>query len=158
MRHGRHGKPLDVGRRRRTIPPALRRALDHRDRGCRFPGCGVRVCEGHHVEHWADGGETRLDNLVLLCRRHHRAVHEEGFRVEVRPNSRVQFYRPDGRRILEAPALPAVALSTCEPQRRLEQMLAAEWSVAVGADAGLPAWAGERVDYGAVIEHLYRPT
>ena len=81
MRHGRGGEILDVGRRTRTVSPALRRALAARDRQCRFPGCGNRRCDSHHIEHWADGGRTALDNLVLLCRRHRRAVHEEGFRV-----------------------------------------------------------------------------
>ena len=78
MRHAADGSVLDVGRKSRTVPPALRRALQARDRQCRFPGCNARRCDVHHVEHWADGGATRLDNLVLLCRRHHRAVHEEG--------------------------------------------------------------------------------
>ncbi len=68
MRHGPGGEILDVGRRTRTVPPALRRALAARDRQCRFPGCGNRRCDSHHVEHWADGGRTALDNLVLLCR------------------------------------------------------------------------------------------
>ena len=63
------GAILDVGRKTRTIPPALRRALQTRDRQCRFPGCHARRCDAHHVQHWADGGATRLDNLVLLCRR-----------------------------------------------------------------------------------------
>ena len=72
---------LDVGRRTRPLSPALRRALAVRDRQCRFPGCGNRCCDAHHIEHWADGSRTALDNLVLLGRRHHRAVHEEGFRV-----------------------------------------------------------------------------
>ncbi|MBT8396631.1 MAG: HNH endonuclease, partial [Gemmatimonadetes bacterium] len=69
-----------AGRRTRTVSPSLRRALEARDRGCRFPGCGLRFAEAHHDKHWADGGETRLRNLVLLCRRHHRAVHEGGVR------------------------------------------------------------------------------
>ena len=59
----------------------MRRALKHRDGGCRFPGCGLHICDAHHVEHWAAGGETNLDNLMLLCRFHHRALHEGGFRV-----------------------------------------------------------------------------
>lgn len=69
---------LDVGRRTRVVPPALRRALVARDRGCTHPGCDRphRWCDAHHVVHWADGGETDLDNLVLLCRRHHRMAHE----------------------------------------------------------------------------------
>ena len=79
MQHGLDGSVFDVGRKTRTIPPALRRALQARDRQCRFPGCNARRCDAHHVRHWADGGPTRLDNLVLLCRRHHRAVHGRGF-------------------------------------------------------------------------------
>src|SRR5881397_2521194 len=79
MRHDADGHLTEVGARTRTIPPALRRALQHRDHGCRFPGCGVRVSEGHHVRHWAAGGPTTLANLALLCRRHHRTVHEEGY-------------------------------------------------------------------------------
>jgi hypothetical protein len=99
---GQH--PCDVGRRTRTIPPALRRALSARDRSCRFPGCGVRVAEGHHVRHWAHGGPTTLANLALLCRRHHRAVHEEGYRVERDRDGQLRCARPDGR------PLPAVPL------------------------------------------------
>ena len=68
---------VEVGARTRTIPPALRRALAHRDQTCRFPGCRGQIREGHHVQHWARGGPTALSNLVSLCRRHHRAVHEE---------------------------------------------------------------------------------
>jgi hypothetical protein len=71
-------QPLDVGRRTRLIPPAIRTALVVRDRGCTYPGCdrGPQWTDAHHVRHWADGGGTSLDNLVLLCRHHHRAVHE----------------------------------------------------------------------------------
>src|SRR5438132_608638 len=81
MRDDGEGRLLEVGARTRTIPPALRRALDHRDQGCRFPGCGLRFTQGHHLRHWAHGGPTTLSNLALLCRRHHRAVHEEGYQV-----------------------------------------------------------------------------
>ena len=75
------GEPLSVGRATRTVPPAIRRALVVRDRGCRFPGCDRPPAwtDGHHLVHWADGGETALSNLVLLCRPHHRLVHEEGW-------------------------------------------------------------------------------
>ncbi len=94
---------LDVGRRTRTIPPALRRALDVRDGGCRYPGCGSRFADGHHIEHWADGGETRLENLVLLCRRHHRAVHEGRARACRGADDSVAFFRRDGRVLYDAP-------------------------------------------------------
>ena len=97
MRHAADGAILDVGRKTRTIPPALRRALQTRDQQCRFPGCNARRCDAHHVRHWADGGPTRLDNLVLLCRRHHRAIHEEGFLVRIGSSGDAMFCWPDGR-------------------------------------------------------------
>jgi hypothetical protein len=70
-------QPIDVGRRTRTIPPALRRALELRDGGCTWEGCGAPVgwCDAHHIEHWADGGDTNLDNTRLLCRKHHTRTH-----------------------------------------------------------------------------------
>ena len=91
-------EPLDVGRRTSVISPALRRALIARDRHCRFPGCDrpATWCDGHHVDHWADGGETCLTNLVLLCRRHHRLVHPPGgFGVRI-VDGQPLFSRPDG--------------------------------------------------------------
>ncbi len=109
MTHNGEGRILNVGRKTRLISPALRRALTHRDHGCRFPGCGLRFCDAHHVKHWAEGGETRLDNLVLLCRRHHRCVHEEGYRVERGVDGEFRFFRPDGPEIPQAPVLPDVS-------------------------------------------------
>ncbi|MGI9039017.1 MAG: DUF222 domain-containing protein, partial [Gemmatimonadota bacterium] len=76
------GSVLDVGRKSRSTPTALRRALEVRDRGCRFPGCGLRYTDSHHIFHWIDGGPTSLKNTVLLCRVHHRLVHEGGWTVE----------------------------------------------------------------------------
>src|SRR5436309_2897743 len=103
MTHGLDGHVVEVGARTRTIPPALRRALHHRDRGCRFPGCTVRVGQGHHIRHWAQGGPTTLSNLALLCRRHHRAVHEEGYQLVREPDGELRFRLPDGRLIPEVP-------------------------------------------------------
>jgi len=94
--HASDGSILDVGRRTRTISPALRRALDIRDRGCRFPGCELRFTDAHHVRHWADGGETSLDNCALLCRLHHRLVHEGGWRMGWWGQGRPVFYDPRG--------------------------------------------------------------
>jgi hypothetical protein len=101
---GQDGRLLDVGRKTRTVPPAIRRALEARDRGCRFPGCGLRFTDAHHIRHWADGGATTLSNLVLLCRHHHRAVHEEGFRVEVGPTGRLNFYDSQGLPLPDVPS------------------------------------------------------
>ncbi len=90
-------EPLDVGRRTSVVSAALRRAVVLRDRGCRFSGCNRphAWCDAHHVTHWAEGGETALHNLVLLCRPHHRLVHEGGFRLEML-EGRPVFRRPDG--------------------------------------------------------------
>jgi hypothetical protein len=94
MTHGADGSVLDVGRKTRTIPPAIRRALAARDRQCRFPGCTARRGDAHHVEHWADGGATWLDNLVLLCRRHHRLVHEGGWTIRKGADGEIVVLRP----------------------------------------------------------------
>ncbi|HKK08883.1 MAG TPA: DUF222 domain-containing protein, partial [Gemmatimonadota bacterium] len=96
VEHEADGSVLSVGRRTRSIPPALRRALEVRDRGCRFPGCGLRFTDAHHVEHWADGGETSLENTLLLCRFHHRLVHEGGWRLEWWGKGRAVFRDPQG--------------------------------------------------------------
>jgi hypothetical protein len=101
-----HGNTLSVGRRTRIVPTAIRRALEYRDDSCRFPGCDMRHCDAHHIVHWADGGSTALDNLVLLCRRHHRAVHEGAFRVGRSPTGDVQFHHRDGRCIPAVPDAP----------------------------------------------------
>jgi hypothetical protein len=108
MTNDENGSTVDVGRRRRTVPTAIRRALEHRDRWCRFPGCELRCCDAHHIVHWADGGTTALANLVLLCRRHHRAVHEEGFRVERDSAGGLRFHHPNGHVIPDVPEAPAL--------------------------------------------------
>ncbi len=166
MRHEGAGGVLDVGRRRRTVPPALRRALEHRDGGCcRFPGCGCRYTDAHHIRHWADGGETRLENLVLLCRRHHRAVHEEGFRVELVGGARragrkgsgagrggrvvgVRFHRPDGGVLLEVPEPPEVPE---EPVEALERVHG-ERGIEPDGWTATPLWWGEPLDLGLALD------
>jgi len=101
------GEPLSIGRKTRTVPTAIKRALKARDKGCVFPGCRHRrFVDAHHVKHWSAGGETSLDNLMLLCSRHHRLVHEGGFRIERDYQDRWFFKRPDGR------AVPACGYST----------------------------------------------
>jgi hypothetical protein len=89
----RDGLPLSIGRARRTVPPSLRRVLEARDeRTCRFPGCERRRhLDAHHRTHWARGGETSLDNLVLLCWQHHRLVHEGGYTIEDDPAGGLRF-------------------------------------------------------------------
>ena len=95
---GPEGEVLDLGRKRRTASPALRRALEIRDRGCRWPGCGLRFAEAHHITHWADGGETNQENTLLLCASHHRKVHEGGWKVFLnRKDGTAVFADPRGR-------------------------------------------------------------
>ena len=142
MRHDADGAVLDVGRKTRTIPPLIRRALAVSDTGCRFPGCTSRRCDAHHVHHWVDGGATRLDNLVLLCRRHHRAVHEGGFGVMRGLDGVLTFLRPDGAHLQFAPAAPVGLLGLHDTTPHVT--------------AKLPTWDGTRFDLPWAIDVLYR--
>jgi hypothetical protein len=96
---GAPSQPLDVGRTTRVVQPAQRTALAVRDGGCVFPGCDrpLSWCEAHHLVHWLDGGPTDLDNLVLVCRAHHRAVHEGGWRLQHQPDGRLTATPPHRR-------------------------------------------------------------
>ena len=89
-------EPLDVGRRTPAVPASMRRAVIVRDRHCRFPGCDrpQSWCDAHHVVHWTNGGSTALNNLVLLCRRHHRLIHHRKFGVEI-ADGQPRFNRSD---------------------------------------------------------------
>ena len=153
MTHDAAGNVLDVGRRTRTVPTSIRRALEHRDRACRFPGCTNRLTDAHHVRHLADGGPTRLENLMLLCRRHHRAVHEEGYRVTPSVSGVFVFRYPDGRRLLEAPPMPMPswrgASSPHTPGRR--HLADAD------ASGGAPCPPFERLDVDWTLRTLFRP-
>jgi hypothetical protein len=153
-----NGQPLDVGRRTRTIPPAIRRALASRDRGCRFPGCTHRrYVDGHHIEHWAAGGATKLANLVLLCRFHHRLVHEGGVAIDVLDDGALRFRRRDG-----------VSFETSEHEHARDEHANARrpthWRALVAAhrrhgleinkDTAVTTWRGERVDYHLAVATL----
>jgi HNH endonuclease len=151
MRHDEEGRIVEVGARTRTIPSAIRRALNHRDRGCRFPGCGSPLGEGHHVRHWANGGPTTLSNLALLCRRHHRAVHEEGFQVERGTDDTLRFRRPDGRLLPEVP--PPVAVPA-DPVGALHARHEAQ-GLRLHAKTTCPRWLGERLDVVYAIDVLH---
>jgi hypothetical protein len=94
------GNPLDVGRKQRTVSTPLRRALYARDRGCTFPGCHrARHLAGHHLKHWLHGGETKPDNMTLLCTYHHRLLHEGGFGLVKEADGALRFVTADGRTI-----------------------------------------------------------
>jgi hypothetical protein len=151
MRHDPDGRVVEIGARTRTIPPALRRALHHRDRGCRFPGCGVRFGQGHHIRHWAHGGPTTLSNLAMLCRRHHRAVHEEGYHVDRQPDGELRFRRPDGRPLPEIPPPPEVRGDPVEVLRARHDAD----GLHLHPRTAMPGWLGERLDVGWAIGVLH---
>jgi len=151
MRHDPDGRVVEVGARTRTIPPALRRALHHRDRGCQFPGCGVRFGQGHHIRHWAQGGPTTLSNLAMLCRHHHRAVHEEGFQVERQPDGELRFRRPDGRMLPHVPPPPAIPDDPVGALRARNEAA----GLHLHARTTCPGWQWERLDVGWAIDVLH---
>ena len=146
--HGAKGE-LDVGRKSRVVPAAMRRALGERDEGrCRFPGCENRSwVDAHHIVHWAHGGETKLENLILLCGRHHRLVHEGGFGVSRKADGSPVFRRPDGRVV---PAVPSPARGSAAELRGRNR--AAGIEVLPGALHSLGR--GERYDRGLAVEGL----
>jgi uncharacterized protein DUF222/HNH endonuclease len=151
MRHDAGGRIVEVGARTRTIPPAIRRALHHRDNGCRFPGCGVSFGQGHHIRHWAQGGPTTLSNLAMLCRRHHRAVHEEGYQVERQSDGELKFRRPDGRVLPDVPPPRTVPDNPVHALRRRN----AGAGLDLGAHTLRPGWLGEPLDVGYAISVLH---
>ncbi len=137
----KEGETLSVGRKTRTIPPAIRRALMRRDHGCRFPGCTCsRFVDAHHITHWADGGETKLNNLVLLCRRHHRLVHEEGFGVHSQADGHIYFTDPQGKHLPDAaePRFSGNVFSLITENSRS--------SIRITPKTGECRWGGEQMD------------
>jgi hypothetical protein len=143
------GVPLSVGRKRRTIAGALKRALHRRDKTCTFPGCTHRIfLEGHHIQHWADGGETSLMNTALLCGLHHRHVHEYGYTLELDADGRPQFRDPHGR-LVSAVSPPPSGTDLGWPRMR-----AANESLAIDVGTIACGWDGRPIDYGMVIGDL----
>jgi Domain of unknown function (DUF222)/HNH endonuclease len=136
------GEPLNVGRKTRNISAPLRRLLKARDKGCRFPGCAnARYLDAHHVDHWANGGETKPSNLVSLCRFHHHAVHEGGIRIERLDDGAFRFVKANGA------AIDRVAPGFAQPAGDWKQLPAATHSAET-------RWKGERMDYGLGVEVL----
>lgn len=144
------GRPLDVGRRTRTIPAAIWRGLYLRDRGCRFPGCwNTMFLQGHHIHHWLHGGETAIDNLVLLCSAHHRLLHEGRFAVEMSDDA-VKFRDSRGRAIPDVPPPAASGSDGTEA--------AQDWFEAHGLhrtpDGGQGCWADPHPQYDHIVDCL----
>ena len=121
---GPESQPLDVGRTKRLVTPAQRIAVMARDLNCVFPNCHHpdHWCDVHHIIHWADGGETDIDNLVLLCRHHHTLVHEAGWQLVGTPGN-LSFLRPDGTELGDKPPPRPQYQSPIVSPERLEQVL-----------------------------------
>jgi HNH endonuclease len=141
----RNGRPIRTARKTRTISPALRRALVVCDRGCRFPGCeNHRFVDAHHIRHWARGGRTTLDNLVLLCRRHHRLVHEGGYAID----ERMRFYDPWGRHI---PSIWRPPSGDTDQLRRSHVFSTIDHNTCASGD-------GERIDLDLAVDAVIKAT
>jgi hypothetical protein len=107
--------------------------------------------QGHHIRHWANGGPTTLSNLALLCRRHHRAVHEEGYHLDQGPDGELRFRRPSGLLLPEVPPPPPVL---ADPVRVLRERNEAA-GLRLHAHTATPLWLGERLDVGYAIDVLH---
>ena len=144
------GEPISIGRKSRTIPPPMRRAMRARDKGCRFPGCTRRhFIDGHHIRHWSDGGDTSLDNLVQLCRHHHRLVHEGGFGCERNARGRIVFTNPSGAALNATGTLPRYRGNVvADLRRRLEDRH-------IHAATCVTKWQGEKMDRHLAVGLLW---
>lgn len=145
------GEPLSVGRKTRSIPPALQRALNSRDKGCRFPGCThKKYTDAHHIHHWAHGGETKMSNLVTLCRFHHRKVHEGAVVVLVLDDGAIRFVQPNGE------SFDSVSRNHTHPLGDWRQLPAVhEWAgIHINARTAATRWDGGPMDYGIAMDVL----
>jgi hypothetical protein len=125
--------------------------MNSRDRGCRFPGCcNKKYVDGHHIQHWANGGETSLRNLVSLCRFHHRAVHEGGVTIQVLDDCALRFLTADGR------SLDSVARNHSHPFGDWAHLPATHDKAGIRIDChtAVTCWRGETMDYGLGVQVL----
>ena len=140
------GEPLSVGRKTRSIPPAIQRALNSRDRGCRFPGCThKKYTDAHHIKHWAKGGETKMSNLVTLCRFHHRKVHEGQVVVLMLDDGAIRFVQPNGK-----------SFESARPSGDWRDLCAVHERSGICIDprAAATRWDGGPIDYGIAMDAL----
>jgi hypothetical protein len=141
MLHDSAGKLLDLGRRRRRPNAALRRAARERDKcRCRFPGCESRRVDLHHIQYWSNGGRTKLDNLISLCKYHHMLVHDRGYLIAAARDGTFTFYRPNGTAIPTSPALP-----------ELDRTIGDCHDADITPETIIPPWNGEQLDLDYAI-------
>jgi len=144
------GEALNIGRRARSIPPAIRRALMLRDHGCAFPGCThTRFVHAHHIEHWLHGGQTSLDNLVMLCTFHHHLVHEGGWRVTADSDGTLSYHSPVG--LWRTPWPPWEHVDNAPVWLR---EWAEERGLSLGPELNRPQWDGKHPDYALAVDAL----
>ncbi len=149
------GQVLNIGRRARTIPASIKRALDLRDKTCRVPGCcNTRYLDAHHIQHWADGGETSLDNLMNMCRHHHRQLHQGLFNIRVEKASAYEeahrvFSTPDGKQ-LKASFFPQFS----EKSVATAEQALSDAAPNVNSNTAVTQWAGENLEYPVAVEIL----
>ena len=141
MLHDSAGKLLDLGRRRRRPNAALRRAARERDNcRCRFPGCESRRVDLHHIQYWSNGGRTKLDNLVSLCRYHHQVVHDRGYLIATARDGTFTFYQPGG-----------IPLPACPPLPHADGTIESCHDADITPETIIPSWYGERLDLDHAI-------
>jgi len=145
------GNLLHIGRKARKISTPLWRALVSRDRTCQFPGCSrTRHLQAHHIEHWAKGGETNPDNLLLLCKTHHWAVHEGGFQVEGRVPQGLVFRRADGSLMPACPLQPPINGRAGETLKQANR----SHRLDISANTVDSFWDGEAMDFHMAVDGL----
>jgi hypothetical protein len=152
---GECGNILNIGRRSRTVPAHIERALKIRDKTCRFPGCcETRYVDAHHIKHWADGGETSLDNLVTLCRYHHRLLHQRGFTITAHKNvNEMDFvFKTPGGGTLPGGIYPQFSNDSAESFENVLEKIAPQ----VDATTCVTRWQGENCDYSMLVEGLLK--
>jgi len=153
IKEDENGEPLSIGRRSRSIPPPMRRALRIRDSGCRFPGCiNTRFVDGHHIKHWADGGETCLSNLVSLCRHHHHLVHEGGFSCQKSNDGKLEFIDQRAKTLENGSELRCHASSN-DVQRWFDREF---FAARIDEQTCVAQWqAGNRMDWQMAVSALF---
>ncbi len=145
-----HTQPRQLAKRTRTIPSSIRRAVHLRDQGCRFPGCGSRIyVDVHHIKHWAHGGTHEMKNLVELCWRHHRLVHEGGWGIKPDDNGAFEAIKPDGTKMSEHNRDNEITHG-----HAIEQLNKVN-GLGIDSDTCIPNWYGDPLNLNDIISGLW---
>lgn len=143
-----NGDVVDLGRKKRTVSPRMRKALEERDKTCVFPGCDrTKFCEAHHIVHWVHDGKTKLLNLALLCFHHHPFMHESGYTMRLEDDMTFTFIRPDGKIVARRPDLGDGDVGRLVETNRKEQLEIDERTCTT-------LWDGRSIDFGDAVHAL----